>query len=591
MENRQTEAQQAEASEMADLENIGVTVELHVYDLTKGLAATLSQMLLGKHLDGVWHTGIVAYGREYFFGSGGVQSVRPSGTVLGQPDRIVNLGDTFIPYEVFLDYVLGLGDSTFRADDYDLFRHNCNTFSNEVSQFLCGTEIPKYIIDLPQEILNTPLGAAIQPLLDSLGGNSRRSTSVLNPSADLGILSFLAPPVQPSYLQQQQQVEPPAREFELNTQELCRTNRVSFIEPNNEEQSHKKEKKKKRKKEGHRSRKQGSSMADSESQNGSDEVIEAPPEPKEKSGRDAEKSVAEFEEQERQETEAKKKQREPPIIFKDLVDLQAEFDGLVDLIAGVLTPEEQQSMEELHQYMLEDEGSWALGDSFLNFVGRILHDKSLKSEARVKLLNILAVAALKDDVILMLHQDRREHILMNFAQDIDRVPLEEQLSLTLFFANLFENLSSSEWLLYISEWQYCNNTLSNIRVTTKVAVNSLLSENTTLQDRGSAILHNLACKEKMSKRQSLRKILPPGSVSKVFDDVAVELTMALLQYFNSNPPEENLYRCMKALHRFCQISAQDVPQLVQMIGPEPSKFKGTSERLDLLITEINRKLR
>jgi hypothetical protein len=63
------------------------------------------------------------------------------------------------------------------------------------------------------------------------------------------------------------------------------------------------------------------------------------------------------------------------------------------------------------------------------------------------------------------------------------------------FANLFENLSSSEWLLYISEWQYCNNTLSNIRVTTKVAVNSLLSDNKDLQDRGSAILHNLACKE------------------------------------------------------------------------------------------------
>lgn len=50
--------------------------------------------------------------------------------------------------------------------------------------------------------------------------------------------------------------------------------------------------------------------------------------------------------------------------------MQAEFDGLVDLIAGVLSPEEQQSMEELHQYMLEDEGSWALGDGFLNFVGK-----------------------------------------------------------------------------------------------------------------------------------------------------------------------------------------------------------------------------
>jgi hypothetical protein len=36
----------------------------------------------------------------------------------------------------------------------------------------------------------------------------------------------------------------------------------------------------------------------------------------------------------------------------------------------MLGPEEQQSLEELHQYMLEDEGSWALGDGFLNFVGQ-----------------------------------------------------------------------------------------------------------------------------------------------------------------------------------------------------------------------------
>lgn len=61
--------------------------------------------------------------------------------------------------------------------------------------------------------------------------------------------------------------------------------------------------------------------------------------------------------------------------------------------------------------------------------------------------------------------------------------------------NLFENLSSSEWLLYISEWTFCNNQISNIRVTTKVAVHSLLSDRPTLQEKGVAIIHNLACKE------------------------------------------------------------------------------------------------
>lgn len=60
---------------------------------------------------------------------------------------------------------------------------------------------------------------------------------------------------------------------------------------------------------------------------------------------------------------------------------------------------------------------------------------------------------------------------------------------------MFENLSSSEWLMYISEWSYNNQSISNIRVTTKVGVHSLLSDRPALQDRGTAIIHNLACKE------------------------------------------------------------------------------------------------
>lgn len=60
---------------------------------------------------------------------------------------------------------------------------------------------------------------------------------------------------------------------------------------------------------------------------------------------------------------------------------------------------------------------------------------------------------------------------------------------------MFEHLSSSEWLMYISEWPHSGQQISNIRVTTKVAVHSLLSEDPQLRDVGSAIVHNLACKE------------------------------------------------------------------------------------------------
>ena len=62
-------------------------------------------------------------------------------------------------------------------------------------------------------------------------------------------------------------------------------------------------------------------------------------------------------------------------------------------------------------------------------------------------------------------------------------------------ANLFETNSSSEWLLYISEWTEGSMPLSNIRVTTKVAVNALLGDTPTLQDYGSAIMHNLGTRE------------------------------------------------------------------------------------------------
>lgn len=42
-----------------------------------------------------------------------------------------------------------------RGDRYRLFEHNCNTFTNEVAQFLTGSTIPSYITDLPSEVLST----------------------------------------------------------------------------------------------------------------------------------------------------------------------------------------------------------------------------------------------------------------------------------------------------------------------------------------------------------------------------------------------------------------------------------------------------
>ncbi|XP_011061577.1 PREDICTED: uncharacterized protein LOC105150289 isoform X5 [Acromyrmex echinatior] len=561
-------------------EDIRTAVELYIYDLTKGMAAMMSQILIGRQLDGIWHTAIVAYGREYFFGPVGIQSVRPGGTELRDPQRVEKLGETYLPYSVFLEYINGLGTSTFAPGTYNLFKHNCNSFTEEVSNFLVGKGIPKYILDLPEEILQTPIGQALIPLIETLSSSSSAGFTVGQ--------RFVEPRIQRETSPEYQLLNTAIEEARLNS--IALEERRNVINEKLAKKDRKKKKKKKEKKD--KSSKEATSsdsnstgpsnccadMAENESAVG--ETLQAA------NGENApaemlpSERVMQMEEDEKREQEEKKRHRDPPIVFKDLVDVQMEYEGLVSALKGKLNDEEQTCLGELRQYVLEDEGSWALGDNFLNFVGRVLYDKSLDSDVRVKLLNVLSVAALKDDVILLLHQDRREHIIMTYAFDIDRHPPEEQLPLAQFLANMFENLSSSEWLLYISEWQHqdqnVSSNISNIRVTTKVAVHSLLSNSEDLQIRGAAIIHNLACKEVKTV---------------VFDDVAVELTMALLQYFNGSPAEEQLYTCMKSLARFTQISGQEVPQLIQMIGPEPNKFRGTSQRIDEQIEQVNQKLR
>lgn len=67
--------------------------------------------------------------------------------------------------------------------------------------------------------------------------------------------------------------------------------------------------------------------------------------------------------------------------------------------------------------------------------------------------------------------------------------------------------------------------------------------------------------------------------------------MAVLQFFQSKPSEDQLFNCMKALARFTQISGQEVPQLIQMIGPDPRSFKGINERIDEQIALVAKKLR
>ncbi|GFO04318.1 desumoylating isopeptidase 1 [Plakobranchus ocellatus] len=151
------------------------TVTLYVYDLSQGLARVVSQGILGRQIDGIWHTAIVVFGNEYFFGSVGIEACGPGGTILGQPNQKIDLGTTEIPFDLFMQYLEELSETSFKGSTYHLLYHNCNNFSSELAQFLTGKDIPSHITNLPQELLNTSLGAMIQPIVEAMqvrGGHS-----------------------------------------------------------------------------------------------------------------------------------------------------------------------------------------------------------------------------------------------------------------------------------------------------------------------------------------------------------------------------------------------------------------------------------
>ncbi|XVF72177.1 hypothetical protein PTKIN_Ptkin12aG0099100 [Pterospermum kingtungense] len=129
------------------------------------LAYSFSSLVIGLCLLDR-HTGVVVYGNEYYFG-GGIQHASLGTTPYGKPIRVIDLGVTHVPKDVFEMYLQEISPR-YTAETYSLLTHNCNNFSNEVAQFLVGSNIPDYILQLPNEVMSSPMGALLMPMIQNL---------------------------------------------------------------------------------------------------------------------------------------------------------------------------------------------------------------------------------------------------------------------------------------------------------------------------------------------------------------------------------------------------------------------------------------
>lgn len=149
-------------------------VELAVYDLSRGMAGQLSTQFLGTRIDIIPHTGILIYGREYFFGGAGIQHEDPNQfrQMRGiYPVQVISLGTTSVSREEFHAWCRSCVNSgKYLGTSYDLLTRNCNNFSHDAA--LGGLNlpvgVPDWILDVPRKFLSSPMGQMVRPMLEGM---------------------------------------------------------------------------------------------------------------------------------------------------------------------------------------------------------------------------------------------------------------------------------------------------------------------------------------------------------------------------------------------------------------------------------------
>ena len=133
------------------------------------MAMAMSQAILGQRIDGIWHTGLVVFSREYYFG-GGIQ-VSNMGQFAHahqlQPTQMLEMGHTTKTPEELGVYLRSINHQ-FTQFTYNLITNNCNNFCDHVCRFLTGHGIPEHIVNLPRIVFNTPGGAMLRPMIENM---------------------------------------------------------------------------------------------------------------------------------------------------------------------------------------------------------------------------------------------------------------------------------------------------------------------------------------------------------------------------------------------------------------------------------------
>eukprot|EP00612_Vaucheria_litorea_P002282 CAMPEP_0171456900 /NCGR_PEP_ID=MMETSP0945-20130129/3196_1 /TAXON_ID=109269 /ORGANISM="Vaucheria litorea, Strain CCMP2940" /LENGTH=179 /DNA_ID=CAMNT_0011982405 /DNA_START=100 /DNA_END=639 /DNA_ORIENTATION=+ len=130
-------------------------VEARIYEISNGMHKLINK-LLGTEINGILHVGIGVYGCEYWF-SNRIEMVdlnyieKAIGLV---PKTVICLGETELSKEEFERFIESDLLPKFNIEKYDMFFNNCNHFADDVSKYLVEKPLPKYVMDISNEVYN-----------------------------------------------------------------------------------------------------------------------------------------------------------------------------------------------------------------------------------------------------------------------------------------------------------------------------------------------------------------------------------------------------------------------------------------------------
>lgn len=136
-------------------------VQVYMYDMYPPILQSAPWLVQGE----IWHTGVVAFEKEYYF-SNDTYHETPGQTHFGAPTRVIDCGNTLWTQDELHRFIVQELKPEFHRGTYDAIVNNCNHFSQRLTLWLTGRDLPEEVLSQPVRLMDQAAVQLARPFLN-----------------------------------------------------------------------------------------------------------------------------------------------------------------------------------------------------------------------------------------------------------------------------------------------------------------------------------------------------------------------------------------------------------------------------------------